>query len=174
MAKKYGLGLVSIEFADVAGDGDYGTVFTLLGNTVKGSAQLTTADGTTTDFNIEEQDDPVETVQSTKGKTTLAFSCYDVQGPTLVKFFGGTYTPYDAGPPIVDETYTPPDSVPTIEQTVRVTDKKGNVLKICRGSVKAKFNWSFTSDKLAQVDVTIDILAPTKADVKSYTIVYPQ
>jgi len=174
MATKYGLGLVSIEFGDIAGDGGPGTVFTALGNTVKGSAQLTTADGTTTDFNIEEQDDPVETVQSTKGKTTLAFSCFDVQGPTLVKFFGGTYTPYAAGPPIVDESYAPPSSVLTIEQTVRVTDKKGNVLTICRGSVKAKFSWSFTSDKLAQVDVTVDILTPTKPNTPAYTIVYPQ
>ncbi|HEY4207981.1 MAG TPA: hypothetical protein VGM31_14255 [Puia sp.] len=169
---KYGLGLEKIELSDIAEDGGPGVAFTAIGNTVQGSAQLTQADGTTTDFNIEEQDDPVETVVSQKGKKTLAFSCFDVDGPTLVKFFGGTYTAYNATGP-VHASYSPNDSASAIEKTVRLTDKKGNIFTIVRGNIAAKFNWSFTKDKLAQVDLTVDILVPTKEDTPSFSIQYP-
>jgi len=169
---KYGLGLTKIELAPIAVDGGPGTVFTEIGNTVQGTAQLTQADGTTTDFKIEEQDDPVESIVSEKGKKTLAFSCYDVDGPTLVKFFGGTFTAYNAVGP-VHAKYEPDDSAPTVENTVRLTDKKGNIFTIVRGNIAAKFNWSFTKDKLAQVDLTVDVLVPTKANTPSFSIQYP-
>jgi len=168
---KYGLGLLKIELADIAVDGGPGTVFTEVGNTVQGTAQLTQADGTTTDFNIEEQDDPVESIV-TPGKKTLVFSCYDMSGPNLVKFFGGTYTAYAAGPPVVHESYSPPDTTVTLEQTVRLTDKKGNKVQINRGGITAKINWSFTKDKLAQVDITVAILVPEKAGTPAMAITY--
>jgi hypothetical protein len=168
---EYGLGLLKLELATIAGDGGPGTAFTEVGNTVQGTAQLTEADGTTTDFNIEETDEPVESI-TTKGKKTLAFSCYDMSGPNLVKFFGGTYVPYNVTGP-VHESYTPPATTVTIEKTVRLTDKKGNILQINRGSITAKFNWSFTKDQLAKIDVTIAVLTPTKDGVAPMTITYP-
>ena len=172
MAAKYGLGLVSMELGNIAGDGGISTGFTVLGNTVAGSAQLTSSDDTTTDFNIEESDTPVQSIVSAKGKLTLAWSCYDVDGATLQRLFGGTYTPYNASGPI-HEKYEPPAVSPTLEQSIRVTDKKGNILAIVRAQISAKFNWSFAKDKLAQVDISADILTPTKVNTAPYSITYP-
>lgn len=172
MARKYGQGLAKLELSDIAVDGDVGTAFVEVGDTVKGTAQLTQSDPTITDFNIEEQDDPVESIVSAEGKKTLVWSCYNVDGATLVKFFGGTYTPYNALGP-VHAKYTPPTSTLDVEKSVKVTDKKGNIFTIVRAKITAKFNWSFTGDKLAQLDLSCDILTPTKTGVAPFTIVYP-
>lgn len=172
MSAKYGLGLVNISFSAIAGDGDFGTSFTVVGNTVAGSANLTSADDTTTDFNIEEQDDPVQSIVSAKGKKTLAWSCYDVDGATLVKFFGGTYTAYNATGP-VQERWDAPAVAPVLYQSVKVVDKNGNELHIVRALITAKFNWSFAKDKLAQIDLTADILTPTKANTPAVSVLYP-
>lgn len=167
MARKYGLGLVTIEMGDIAGDGSMGTSLTAVGDTVQGTAQLTQEDGTNTDFNIEEEDDPILTLQTVKGKITLAWSCYNVSSDTLVKFFGGTVV---VGPP---EKWEAPASIPELEQSIKLTDKRGNIIEIVRAKVNAKFNWSFTKDKLAQIDLTASILTPTAADTPPYTITYP-
>ena len=172
MSQKYGLGLVSISMGAIAGDGGMGTSLSALGNTVQGSATLTSGDDTTTDFNIEEQDDPVQSIVSQKGKKTLAWSCYDVDGATLYKLFGGTYTPYNATGPVQEKWDAPAASV-TLYQSIAIVDKNGNTINIVRALITAKFNWSFTKDKLAQIDLTAAVLTPTKANTPPITILYP-
>lgn len=172
MARKYGLGLVTIKMGAIAGDGGMGTALTALGDTVQDSAQLTSGDDTVQDFNIEEEDDPVQSIVSQKGKKTLAWSCYNVDGAQLEKFFGGTYTAYNATGP-VHETWEAPAVAPTLEVSIEITDKKSNVVSIVRAQVSAKFNWSFSKSKLAQIDLSADILTPTKADTAPMTVTYP-
>lgn len=169
---KYGLGLVTIKIGAIAGDGGMGTSLVAVGNTVAGSANLTSADDTKTDFNVEEQDDPVQSIVSAKGAKTLSWSCYDVDGATLFKFFGGTYTAYNATGP-VHEKWEAPLTAPALYVSIEVTDKNLNVMSIVRALVSAKFNWSFAKDKLAQVDLVATILTPTKAATPPITIVYP-
>jgi hypothetical protein len=89
MAAQYGQGLTSVEISPIASDGGLGTAFSVLGNTKQGSMKLTTATGQTTDFNIEEQDDPILQVTQ-KGPSTLAWECYDVSATMLYNLFGGT------------------------------------------------------------------------------------
>lgn len=251
---KYGLGLVSVEMGAIAGDGGMGTVLEAIGNTFQGTATLTTEDPQTTDFFIEEQDDPIESVVTQKGVTSLALSCVDVKASTLQKFFGGSVTPYIAaggvltlgvitpGSSYTNGTYTnvpltggsgsgatanitvsggevtavtivnkgagysgsdnlsaaasdiggtgsgfsvvvatvqaqeqkekweAPTTAPDIERSIKITDKKGNIVEIPRAKIRANFNWSFTKDNLAQVNMTATVLTPTKEGVAPLSI----
>lgn len=87
-------GLSSVKMGAIAGDGVMGTTLEAVGETVSGTASLTSEDNTVTDFNIEESDSPVESIVSQQGKLTFAWSSYDVGGRNMEKFFGGTWKPY--------------------------------------------------------------------------------
>jgi hypothetical protein len=67
-----------------------------VGETVSGTATMTTEDNTVTDFNIEESDSPIESIVSAAGKITFSWSTYKVDAATLEKFLGGTVTAYIA------------------------------------------------------------------------------
>ncbi len=92
---KHVYGLVNVELGTIETDGGMSLATEIVGETVSGTAILTTEDPTTTDFNVEESDLPVESI-SQQGKVTLAWSTYNVSAYNLYKFFGGTYTPYKA------------------------------------------------------------------------------
>ncbi len=242
---KHTLGLTSVKMGAIAGDGGMGTVLDLIGETVSGTATLTTEDNTTTDFTIEESDSPVESIVTARGKISFAWSSYDVSALNMYKFFGGTYLPYKsiatfgsitAGSGYTNGTYNnvpltggsgtgaranitvaggvvtvvtlvqggegftvantmtaaasdiggtgtgfsvpvatlanssatqtiwkAPDTFPDLEQSVKLTDKKGNVIDIARAKITGKFNFSFAKDKLGQLDLVATILQPTKA-----------
>src|SRR5438477_56453 len=87
---KYKLGLVNIKTGAIAVDGDMGTTLTAIGDTVAGSATMTTSDDTKTDFNIEESSSPVMSIISTPGAITLTWSTYNNDVDNLVRMFGGT------------------------------------------------------------------------------------
>lgn len=87
---KYKLGLVNISTGAIASDGDMGTSLTPIGDTVAGTAVMTTSNDTTTDFNIEESSSPVMSIVSTPGAVTLTWSTYNNDVDNLVRLFGGT------------------------------------------------------------------------------------
>ncbi|GAA4328568.1 hypothetical protein [Flaviaesturariibacter amylovorans] len=64
------------------------------------------------------------------------------------------------------------DTLPEIEQSVRLTDKKGNVITIPRGKVIAKLNLGLSKTKLGQLDVTVNVLQPLKSGTKRMTVAY--
>lgn len=163
MAVSYGSGLSSVKLGAIGAGGVMGTSLVALGNTVAGSMQLTSEEGTTTDFNIEEQDKPVKSIIQ-PGATRITWECYDVGGETMQKLFGGTY---DSG----TDTYTAPDKVVAQELSMELTSAEGHVMKIVRASVFPTFNWSFSKDALAKIAVTASILSPTAA-VAPFTIEY--
>lgn len=94
MAKKHIFGLAAVEIGAIAGDGGISTSFETVGETVSGTATMTQEDNTVTDFTIEESDSPVESIVSTAGKLTMAWSSYDVSARQMNRFFGGTLKLY--------------------------------------------------------------------------------
>lgn len=89
MAKKV-LGLASVKISDIASDGGMGSDFFTVGETVKGSANLTSEDNTVTDFEIEESDSPIESVVTAFGKLLINWSSFNIGFRLLYKLFGGT------------------------------------------------------------------------------------
>lgn len=164
MAVSYASGLVSVKVGAIAADGGMGTSLTALGNTVAGSMQMTSEEGTTTDFNIEEQDKPVKSIIQA-GATRITWECYDIGGETMQKLFGGTY---DSG----TDTYSAPDKVVAQELSLEITSAEGHVLSIVRASVFPTFNWSMSKDALGKIAVSATVLAPTKAATAPFKIVY--
>lgn len=171
MARKTVKGLVKVEFSDIAADGGIGSTFTQFGDTVKDSFSLTETDPTTQDFNIEESDDPIDTITTAKGVESAAWSTYNVEPDYMVIMFGGT----KAGTGVEGDeyTWTPPDTQPEVEKSMRITDRNGLVIAICRVKLTAKKNLSFQGSKLGTLDITAKILTPTKAAEPKYTITYP-
>jgi hypothetical protein len=88
----YALGLTNVLMGDIAVDGDMGTVLTAVGDTVAGSASMTTSDDAKTDFNIEESSSPVMSIVTTPGTVTFNWSTYNNSAAELFRVFGGTFT----------------------------------------------------------------------------------
>jgi hypothetical protein len=84
------IGLSSIRMGAIASDGGMGTALSQIGATVSDSASITTAEGTQSDFNIEESDSPFYSIESAPGSKTLAWSTYDVDLDTMARFWGNT------------------------------------------------------------------------------------
>lgn len=163
---KHVYGLVNVEMGAIAGDGGMGTSLTPVGETVSDTAQVTSEDNTITDFTVEESDSPVESIVSARGKVIIEWSTYNVEADTMVRFFGGTKV---TGPPV---KYQAPDAFADIEQSVKLTDKKGNVVEFPRVKISPKMGLSFQKGKLGQLDLVGTVLQPTKAGEKRFTITY--
>jgi hypothetical protein len=254
---KHAFGLALVEISDLAADGDIGTAWQPVGETVADSASLTSTTPSNTDFKIEESDAPVESVVSTPAITSFAWSTYNIDYDSLILLFGGTkilaaalggintFGAITGGSAYTNGTYLnvpltggagtgayaditiaggavtavnirakgasyvvgnslsaaaaniggtgtgfavavatvqtsttvqgrwdAPDSLPVLEKSLRLTDKKGNQVLVPRASISTKLSMSFSKTKLGQLDMVATILAPTKTGVKKYSILY--
>jgi hypothetical protein len=95
---KHNFGLVSVEMGTIGGGGTMSTSLSTVGETAIGSATMTTADPTITDFNIEESDSPVESIVTTPGKISFAWSTFNIEPDEMVRFFGGSSGFSSTGP----------------------------------------------------------------------------
>ena len=157
MAEWRTIGLTSIKVGAIAGDGGMGTSLAILGKTAKGTAKLTTADPTVTDFFSEEDILPVEH-SADAGATTFNFAIMDFAPATLVKIFGGTAT--GTGD---TATWEAPSQYAEIELSLEITTKKGIIYAYPRVKIVAKFNVDFGSTAIGMIDIIATPLTPTKA-----------
>lgn len=70
------------------------------------------------------------------------------------------------------ELWEAPDAFPDVEVSLELTDKKGNVVKLPRNKISAKFNLSFNRTSLGQIDMVATVLQPTKVGEKRITIAF--
>jgi hypothetical protein len=71
------------------------------------------------------------------------------------------------------EKWEAPDAFPDVEKSLQITSKAGHVIKIPRASISTKIAFSFTKDKLGQLDVVATILQPDKTGEKRITVMFP-
>jgi hypothetical protein len=166
MAEVRSVGLKSIKLGDIAVDGDMGTALEELGVTFRGTASLTTEDGTVTDFFSEENADPEESVEE-KGLTKLAWSTINLDPEALARCLGGTVVPAAGDTPAV---WKAPADVVNIEQSIEVLTAFGLKIQIPRAQIRARINWNLARTEIAQVAITATVLKPTKAGVAAYSI----
>lgn len=156
---KYKIGLENVKLGAIAGDGGMGTVLTNVGNTVEGSATLTTEEGQKTDFKIEESDSPIMSISTEADTMSLSWSSYDCDATQLQRMFGGTVVPATSA---TGETWQAPDVIPEIEQSLEAIWKNGDKLQIPRAKIKASLAMSFNRGTLSQINITATVLQPTK------------
>lgn len=252
---KHVFGLASAKMGAVGSGGTMGVALEEIGETVSGTAVMSSEDNQVTDFNVEETDSPVESIVSQAGKLSYAWSSYNVSADKMYRFFGGTLKQYKSiatlgsvtagtgytgtgtyydvplsggtgsgarativvaasavstvtitnggeGYTVADSltaantylggagtgfavpvatlanssatqtTWEAPDSFADAEKSLKLTDKKGNVVEIPRGKIQAKFSLSFAKDKLGQVDIVATVLQPEDASTKRLKITY--
>lgn len=157
-------GVTAIAMGNLAGDGGPGTSLTTLGYTdASATNNFVFEDPTITDHMSLESDDPIDQ-EVTAGAKTLSFTLLDPIPDAMVRVLGGTVT--GAGTGADPKVWNAPAFMPDIEQTVKVTVKKGMNLTINRGKVTATVNHDFARNggKLV-VNIKVRVLTPTKAGV---------
>ena len=161
MSELRSIGVVSIKMGAIGSGGAMGTSLTDVGKIYKDSAELSQEDPSITDFESEQDDDPVESVEKL-GKKTIKFSIMDYTPATLAKFLGGEAS----GTPAV---WGSPSTSAAIEQSVEITTNKV-VISAARVRVRAKLNAKLSKTAIALIDVTMQILVPTDGVTEAVTI----
>lgn len=168
---KYGNGLTSVSFADIAGDGDIGTAWAEVGSTLAGSMKWEGAEGTSQEFFIEEQNDPV-LKKTQAGSNTISWVCVDISPDKMEEVFGGTVSGTGtSGDPYIYKA--PVGGVVSKEKSLKIVNGDGVEFRIVRASVAATFSMAFAKDQISQVSIKATVLTPTKAATPAYSIKYP-
>ncbi|HEY1055010.1 MAG TPA: hypothetical protein VGE24_07740 [Emticicia sp.] len=155
------IGLSKIEIGAKAVDGGMGTSLAVVGYTAEGSCTIETADPTVVDFFAEEVDTAIYT--SVKGgATTVKFQLASPDLEQCAAVFGGTVTGTGNA-----KTWEYPDSVTGVEKSIKITPKEGLVFKFPRGKLIPKFTGQFGRADTLKVEITINVLQPEKAGVKT-------
>lgn len=146
------IGLEKIEFGDIEEDGGLATSFAALGKTQRDSLTVSTEDPEITEFLSEESDTPEDT-NETPGATTIDFILMDPDATVFEKLFGGTAD---------GEAWSAPSQATKLEQSIKITPRKGLVYTFPRASVVTKLNASFGRTEVSGLQVTATVLQPTK------------
>lgn len=163
MKKVYGL--TSVLMGAIGSDGGMGTTLTeVLGATVKDTAKLTFTAPTTEDVEIEESDDPFDTITTENGGWQLDMESYNLAAKALSDTMGGTYTAGTSGAP---DTWESPSTNILLERSVRVTTRNGVIIDIPRMKINAAPDFTFAKGSLGRLVVTGKVLKPTKANTSS-------
>lgn len=149
-------GVAAITFGDIAADGGMSTSLEALGYTLEGTAKINTEDGTTTDYKVEEVEDPIDS-EVTQGKMTVQLTIADPDEDTFINVFGGSKSGSGA-----NTVYQYPATIPSIEKSIKVTPKKGIGFNFVRAKITGKFTSDIGRGKLMGVEITATILTPTK------------
>lgn len=154
------IGLSSIEYAPIPADGSLATTgWKTFGYTAEGSCSFSTEDGDKTEIMVEEIDTPVF-VDAKPGKQTFEFAVADPGLETLKELFGGEIKTTGG-----KEAWHHPRSVENKEVALRVTSRRGLTFEVARALLSPKLNGSFARGELFKVEVSAQVLTPTKADV---------
>jgi hypothetical protein len=162
----HSIGLKKIVVGDVAeGVSSMPATMTAFGRTYKGTADFSSEEGTISDFFVEEDEDPYDSVVSQKGATTLKFCVAEWDNSSLVRIFGGTTKTENS---TVDgkaytglAKYVAPSDLVQKEFSLRVISQNNVVVDIPRAKVTAKFKWNLARTEVSQIDVTCKVLSAT-------------
>ena len=159
---KFAFGIASIQKGDIDPVTGLPSNLADVGDVVKDSGMMETADGETTEHYSEFSEDPV-LVQDQKGVTEFRFELFDTRAETLEEYMGGTIVSA-AG---AANKWNAPDNAPNIEKAFEITTDDGTVITINRAKVKAKLRMSATKKGVTVLEVVARALKPKIDGVKS-------
>lgn len=152
-------GIDLIEIGDTGTDGAMATSLRVLGHTNIDSASITEADGTVTDFLVEELDTPIYST-NVPGKKTMTFQVADPDLEAFQEVFGGTIT--GTGDAAV---WNAPQTIPRREISIKITPKIGYIIQIPRAILMPRLSADLGKNRLVMIEVTADILNPQDTDI---------
>lgn len=158
------IGVKSVKFAALAGDGGPGTTFAALGLTSRGTLTFNEEAPTKKLVEVEESADPLA-VFKRPAPRTLTFSIADPDLATLAKIRGGAVT---TGTP--DDTYEE-DTPVSLVGTLQIEPEQGfKTITYNHVSIDGRLTGGLGTDQELLLVLEVDILKPTKAGVKVMSI----
>lgn len=161
------IGVKSVKYAPLAGDGGPGTVFTALGFTSKGSLTFNEEAPSKKLVEAEESADPIA-IFKRAGARTVTLQLADPDLAALNKIRGGTIT--TASP---NDTYSE-DSPVSLVGTLQIEPEQGfTSITYNHVSIDGRFSGGLGADQELLLTLEVDILKPKKAATKVMEIKAP-
>ncbi|ARK08876.1 hypothetical protein A6C57_00325 [Fibrella sp. ES10-3-2-2] len=156
-------GIAKIEYAAIPNDGAVPTTgWATLGKTKEGTGKLDMADGTSTEFRVEEDVQPLKII-TTPGAITVSFEVADADIDKMPILFGGTVASSGTNP--VVKTWNMPASPLNPEFALKVTTLEGYTIIVPRGQFAPKLAGDLSRTGLLGTPVVVTALAPKKEGV---------
>lgn len=160
------IGIKSVKFAPLSGDGGPGTVFTELGFTSKGTLSFNEEAPTKKLVEVEETSDPLA-VFKTPAPRTVTLSLADPDLAALAKIRGGTVTPGTSG---ADDVYAE-DAPVSLIGTLQIEPAQGfTKITYNHVSIDGRFSGGLGADQELLLVLEVDILKPTKTGTKTMQV----
>lgn len=154
MAVTNNIALDKIEVGTIEADGGVSASFAVLGRTFRESASITQEENETHDFEVEEQDEPIASIITKKGTTTIKWELVDWDVDVLQKVWGGS---------VVSGAWHEPDSLPEVELSVRLTPRIGKPFTYPRCKITATLAYDANRTGIARIIMSAKKLKPEKA-----------
>lgn len=165
MATNALVGIDTIEYGTVVGDGTMPTSLTEFGQIVPDSVILTFDEPAKADIFVEGQDAPYITIPDPNRVRSLAFNVRDMQPDTLVLFFGGA---------VATNTWSAPVSETAILYALKATSKVYDTtfyeVDIPKALILASLDGKFYKGDTAEVAIKADVQAVDDAGTPASAI----
>lgn len=156
MAENVNIGIAAIALGAIAPDGGMGQTLKSLGLTEEGSCKLTFEEAEKTEFFVEEFDTAFHT-EYKQGGIRITYTIINPSVDTMVEVLGGTKT--GSG---VNAVYNAPDKAVQNEKSMKITPRVGLGFEFPRVAVTGKMSSDMGRKSLLKLEVTCDVLQPTK------------
>jgi hypothetical protein len=148
----------AIKVGEIAPDGGEATTYAALGRTRKDTLTFTPTAATKQKIFAEEQKNPVLNVTTEESSLSLGWSLIDWEVDVLTELWGGS---------VVNGQWQEPDTLPTVEKSLRIEPKVGKPFIYPRVEITADIEYD-TTGKIFQIAVKAEKLQPNKAGTPAF------
>lgn len=161
----YLFGLKSVKFGTPESDGTMPASLTVFAQTVRGSMTLSETEAAVQDFNVEEQDSPVEQAITESSKLEATWRAYDLSPAVIAKVKGGT-----AG--TSPDKWSAPTKSVLLKLALEIETDNGTKIQIPYANVQARFDGTIGREDMLQLEVKATALSPG-ANIAPFAIEFP-
>lgn len=150
MATRYIAGVKEIKYGTPTGTNTLPGTMTALPKTVKGSVAIDETEGSYSNFFTDQDKNPIRSIKSEEGITTITAQFYDMDATHLAVFKGGTA---NSGVFIPSEDYT------NVNMAITMEFDTGQTFKIYNGNCSARLTGGGGRDKMLAWELKITVQA---------------
>jgi hypothetical protein len=160
---KYVLGLKSVKFGTPTDESAMPTSMEAFAQTVRGSMTVSETEPTIQDFNVEEQDAPVEQAITESSKLEVTWRAYDLSPAILEKVKGGDSD---------SSSWEAPAKAVMIKLALEIETDNGTKIQVPKANVIARFDGTVGREDMLQLEVTATALDPGDGG-SPFSVVFP-